>query len=170
MKFQTKVMFFIFLLSVMSCSWLNKKPLSQTVESTVPLPAKTETSETICTEAFQKTMSELNSKGSFQALFDFYKNNGKCMDAGYSEGIEAAISNTLDTHWKNLPELKKLFDTDQTFKKFFFDSMGCYVSGTEKSLQGVVFRAQNDCPQELTDLCLELKNEAEKELAYSKSQ
>ncbi len=131
---------------------------------------KTNDTENVCMNAFQKTISELDTNGNFQALYDFYKNHSNCMDGAYSQGIEGAISLSLDVFWKRLPDLAKLFDADKEFKSFFFKSMGCYVSATEKQLANVVVKAQKECPAALKDLCEELKTKAEKEIAYAKTQ
>ncbi len=153
-----------------SCSWFNKEPAAPPVNVTAAPEAKANDTENVCMSAFQKTISELDNSGNFQALYDFYKNHSNCMDGAYAQGIEGAISLSLDVFWKNLPDLKKLFDADKDFKSFFFTSMGCYVSATEKQLANVVVKAQNECPATLKDLCGEIKSKAEKEIAYAKTQ
>jgi hypothetical protein len=158
------------ILLIASCSWFNKEPLAPQANVTTAPAVKANDTESVCMDAFEKTISDLNSNGNFQALYDFYKNHSNCMDGAYSQGIEGAISLNLDVFWKNLDSLKKLFDADKEFKNFFFASMGCYVSATEKHLANVIVKTQNECPSSLKDLCGELKAKAEKEIAYAKSQ
>lgn len=153
-----------------SCSWFNKETVAPPVNVTTTPVIKASNTENVCMGAFEKTVSELDTNGNFQALYEFYKNHSNCMDGAYSQGIEGAISLSLDVFWKNLPDLKKLFDADKEFKTFFFTSMGCYVSATEKQLANVIVKAQNDCPPTFKDLCGELKSKAEKDIAYAKSQ
>jgi hypothetical protein len=153
-----------------SCSWFNKEPIAPQAKVTTAPAVKANDTESVCMNAFEKTISELDSNGNFQALHEFYKNHSNCMDGAYAQGIEGGISTALDAFWKNLPDLAKLFDADKEFKNFFFKSIGCYVSATEKQLANVVVKAQNECPATLKDLCGEIKSKAEKEIAYAKSQ
>jgi hypothetical protein len=138
--------------------------------STQSVKTKKETLNVECRISFEKTIEKLNKNNSFKPLFDFYNSNQHCMDGAYSQGIEGAISKSLDEKWGVISELKSFFEKSPTFESFFFENIGCYVSATETHLEAVVEKSLNSCPGDLNSLCSKILNASKKAIEYSNSQ
>ncbi len=171
-----KIFFILVIIFVTNCSWFARRDSqdSKNQESVVATFNTVDLSKRVtvdpCAKAFEETLTQLNSGTSFKPLFDFYKNHSSCMDGAYSQGIEGAISESLESKWTQLPELNDPFTTDTKFKSFFFENIGSYVSATEKQLEAALNKSKTSCPNNLKPLCSEIKAAAEKALAHSKSQ
>lgn len=171
-----RITFILSMIFIANCSWFSKTSVNEsTKQDTIVASMNTksisqDTAFDICEKAFQEKIGSLNSSASFKPLFEFYKHHSNCLDGAYSQGIEGAISESLDNKWSNLAELNELFSSDSEFKSFFFKSIGCYVSATEKQLEAVIKKSKTSCPTNLKPLCAEIKTASEKALAYSRSQ
>ena len=171
-----RIVLILFTVMLTNCSWFSSQSVTESGKSgSVDAISNKEsvsktTTQDNCSKAFEETIGNLNSGKSFKPLFAFYKNHSNCMDAGYSEGIEGAISEQLDVKWSKLNELDELFVGDPGFKLFIFQNIGCYVSGTEKNLEAVIQKTKMSCPKNLNLLCSEIKIAAEKAITYSQAQ
>jgi len=118
-----------------------------------------------CTDAEAKRAdTDLDTLGSWDALYRWYKLYRQCDDGGLAEGYSESVVRILADHWNTLPRLVTLSRRDPRFRRFVLGHVDATTNPDD--LRKIRINASTQCPPRLGAICADLAKQADAALKY----